>query len=99
MSHRYGHSIMGYYNQVLTMGGFFAYPELTNAPKGKYRLQFESNPVGFITKKAGGQASTGMGRILDVEPTSIVQRVPTYLGDSELVQEFQSTYKSKGQTI
>ena len=99
MSLRYGGSFVGDYNQVLTKGGFFAYPELTDAPEGKYRLQFESNPVGFITEKAGGQASTGMGRILDVEPTSIVQRIPTYLGDSELVQEFQSTYKSKGQTV
>jgi fructose-1,6-bisphosphatase I len=97
MSLRYGGSFVGDYNQVLTKGGFFAYPELTDAPEGK--LQFESNPVGFITEKAGGQASTGMGRILDVDPTSIVQRVPTYLGDSELVQEFQSTYKSKGQTV
>src|SRR5256885_928491 len=99
MSLRYGGSFVGDYNQVLTKGGFFAYPELTDAPEGKYRLQFESNPVGFITEKAGGQASTGMGRILDVEPTSIVQRIPTYLGDSELVQEFQATYKSKGQTV
>src|SRR6266576_2892311 len=85
--------------KLLRSGGFFAYPELTDAPEGKYRLQFESNPVGFITEKAGGQASTGTGKILDVEPTSIVQRVPTYLGDPDLVQEFQSTYKSKGQTV
>src|SRR6266550_3294665 len=99
LSLRYGGSFVGDYNQVLTRGGFFAYPELTDAPEGKYRLQFESNPVGFITEKAGGQASTGMGRILDVEPMSIVQRVPTYLGDPDLVQEFQSTYKSKGQTV
>src|SRR5437016_7181787 len=99
LSLRYGGSFVGDYNQVLAKGGFFAYPELTDAPEGKYRLQFESNPIGFITEKAGGQASTGMGRILDVEPTSIVQRIPTYLGDSELVQEFQSTYKYKGQTL
>ncbi len=78
-------------------GGFFAYPELIDAPQGKYRLQFESNPVGFITEKAGGRASTGAGNILDVEPTSIVQRVPTYLGDPDLVQDFQTLYRSKGQ--
>src|SRR5437870_5139626 len=99
LSLRYGGSFVGDYNQVLTKGGFFAYPELTDSPEGKYRLQFESNPIGFITGKAGGQASTGMGRIVDVEPTSIIQRIPTYLGDSELVQEFQSTYKYKGQTL
>jgi fructose-1,6-bisphosphatase I len=97
LSLRYGGSFVGDYNQVLTKGGFFAYPELTDAPDGKYRLQFESNPVGFITEKAGGKASTGTGNILDVEPSSIVQRVPTYLGDSELVQEFESIYQSKRQ--
>lgn len=95
---RYGGSFVGDYNQVLTKGGFFAYPELTDAPEGKYRLQFESNPVGFITEKAGGRASTGTGNILDVEPTSVVQRVPTYLGDQDLVREFESIHQSKGQT-
>jgi fructose-1,6-bisphosphatase I len=98
LSLRYGGSFVGDYNQVLTKGGFFAYPELTDAPEGKYRLQFESNPVGFITEKAGGRASTGTEHILDVEPSSIVQRVPTYLGDQDLVREFESIYRSKSQT-
>jgi fructose-1,6-bisphosphatase I len=95
LSLRYGGSFVGDYNQVLARGGFFAYPELTDAPEGKYRLQFESNPVGFITEKAGGRASTGTKNILDVEPTSIVQRIPTYLGDQDLVREFESNYMSK----
>jgi fructose-1,6-bisphosphatase I len=95
LSLRYGGSFVGDYNQVLAKGGFFAYPELTDAPEGKYRLQFESNPVGFITEKAGGRASTGTKNILDVEPASIVQRVPTYLGDEDLVREFESNYGSQ----
>jgi len=98
LSLRYGGSFVGDYNQVLTKGGFFAYPQLTDAPEGKYRLQFESNPVGFITEKAGGRASTGTENILDVEPSSIVQRVPTYLGDPDLVREFESIYQSRSQT-
>jgi len=98
LSLRYGGAFVGDYNQVLTKGGFFAYPELTDAPEGKYRLQFESNPVGFITEKAGGRASTGTENILDVEPSNIVQRVPTYLGDQDLVREFESIYQSKSQT-
>jgi fructose-1,6-bisphosphatase I len=98
LSLRYGGSFVGDYNQVLTKGGFFAYPELTDAPEGKYRLQFESNPVGFITEKAGGRASTGTGNILDVEPSSVTQRVPTYLGDQDLVRDFESIYQSKSQT-
>lgn len=95
LSLRYGGSFVGDFNQVLTKGGFFAYPELTDAPEGKYRLQFESNPVGFITEKAGGRASTGAKSILDIEPSSIVQRVPTYLGDQDLVREFESIYQSR----
>src|SRR4029077_10121029 len=98
LSLRYGGSFGGDYNQVLIKGGFFAYPELTDAPEGKYRLQFESNPVGFITEKAGGRASTGNGNILDVEPSGLVQRVPTYMGDPELVTEFQSLYQAKSRT-
>lgn len=95
LSLRYGGSFVGDYNQVLNKGGFFAYPELTDAPQGKYRLQFESNPVGFITEKAEGKATTGTGSILDVEPQSISQRVPTYLGDSDLVQEFETLVKNR----
>lgn len=86
---RYGGSFVGDYNQVLCSGGFFAYPELLDAPEGKYRLQFESNPIGFITERTGGKASTGKGNILDVEPVSILQRVPTYLGNRNLVSEFE----------
>ena len=87
---RYGGSFVGDYNQVLHNGGFFAYPALSDSPQGKYRLQFESNPVGFITEKAGGKASTGSQSILDVQPTSLDQRIPTYLGNKELVSEFES---------
>ncbi len=89
MKFRYGGSFVGDYNQVLCSGGFFAYPELLDAPDGKYRLQFESNPIGYITERAGGKASTGKERILDVEPVSISQRVPTYLGNRDLVSEFE----------
>lgn len=97
LSVRYGGSFVGDYNQVLSKGGFFAYPELVDSPQGKYRLQFESNPVGFITEKAGGKAVSGIANVLDIEPDGIVQKVPTYLGDPELVSEFQSLY-AKGST-
>src|SRR5713101_773211 len=97
LSLRYGGSFVGDYNHVLTKGGFFAYPELTDAPDGKYRLQFESNPVGFITEKAGGRASTGFRSVLDVEPTDIAQRVPTYIGNNELVAEFEGLVGKAGQ--
>jgi fructose-1,6-bisphosphatase I len=90
---RYGGSLVGDFTQVLTKGGFFAYPELVDAPLGKYRLNFEANPIAFITEKAGGKASMGSGRILDVEPTNLAQRVPTYVGNSELVTEFDRSIR------
>ena len=93
---RYGGSFVGDYNQILCSGGFFAYPELLDAPDGKYRLQFESNPIGYITERAGGKASTGRGSILDVEPRSLSQRVPTYLGNKDLVSGFEELSGTTG---
>jgi fructose-1,6-bisphosphatase I len=95
LSLRYGGCLVGDYNQVLNKGGFFAYPELVDAPEGKYRLQFEANPIGFITEKAEGKASTGTQSILDVEPDGISQRVPTYVGDAQLIQEFEEFMKNR----
>ncbi len=95
LTFRYGGSLAGDFNQILNKGGFFAYPELVDAPQGKYRLQFEANPIGFITEKAGGRASTGKLAILDVQPESISQRIPTYLGDSGLVQDFESLIRTR----
>ena len=91
---RYGGSFVGDFNQVLYHGGVFAYPELVDAPTGKLRLQFESNPVAFITEKVGGKGSTGTGSILDVEPTSIDQRVPTYVGNTDLINKLEQSMKS-----
>jgi fructose-1,6-bisphosphatase I len=86
---RYGGSFVGDFNQILYYGGVFAYPELVDAPNGKLRLQFESNPIAFITEKAGGKGSTGTGSILDVEPERIDQRVPTYVGNDDLINEIE----------
>ncbi len=91
---RYGGSFVGDFNQVLYYGGVFAYPQLVDAPTGKLRLQFESNPVAFITEKVGGKGSTGTASILDVEPTSIDQRVPTYVGNIDLINELEQSMTS-----
>jgi fructose-1,6-bisphosphatase I len=87
---RYSGSFTGDVNQIVHYGGVFAYPELTDAPNGKLRLQFESNPVAYIIEKAGGLGSTGSGRILDVEPTAISQRTPTYIGNEDLIKELEN---------
>ena len=78
---------------MLYYGGVFGYPELVDAPNGKLRLQFESNPIAFITERAGGRGSTGRASILDVEPTRIDERVPTYVGNVDLISELEKTMK------
>ena len=91
MNLRYGGSFVGDFNQILHYGGFFAYPAQVDKPGGKYRLQFESNPIAFIAEAAGGAGTTGAERILDVEPTSLDQTVPTYVGNRELIDRFHAT--------
>src|SRR5437867_2954470 len=65
-----------------------AYTDVTDAPDGKYRIQYETNPVVVITVEAGGKASNGKMNILVVEPKAVDQRVHTYLGNTNLVTDF-----------
>lgn len=88
---RYGGSMIGDVNQVLTYGGIFAYPALESAPKGKLRLQFEGNPVGYIVETGGGRSSDGDGSILDIEPEALHERVPVYVGSTDLIDRLEGT--------
>ncbi len=92
MNLRYGGSFVGDFNQILHYGGFFAYPAQVDKPAGKYRLQFESNPIAFIAEAAGGAGTTGRERLLDVAPTGIDQTVPTYVGNQDLVDRFRARF-------
>ncbi len=86
---RYGGSFVGDFNQVLHYGGIFAYPALINKPNGKLRLSAESNPMSYIIKQAGGASTNGAGSILDIEPESINQRIPTYVGNKGLIKNLE----------
>jgi fructose-1,6-bisphosphatase I len=88
---RYGGSMIGDVNQVLTYGGIFAYPALESAPEGKLRLQFEGNPVGYIVETAGGRSSDGKGSILEVDPEDLHERVPVYVGSTELIDRLEES--------
>jgi len=88
---RYGGAMIGDVNQVLTYGGVFAYPALQSAPAGKLRLQFECNPVGYVIESAGGRSSDGTGSVLDVDPESLHQRTPIYLGNGSLIDRLEAT--------
>ncbi|WP_121822228.1 class 1 fructose-bisphosphatase [Halostella salina] len=83
---RYSGAMVADVGQLLAHGGVLAYPSLGSQPDGVLRLQYESNPVAYIVKRAGGASSAGSGSVLDVEPTGLHQRVPTFLGTPELVE-------------
>lgn len=74
-------------HRILTRGGIFSYPlDSKCAPKGgKLRLMYEANPMALLVEQAGGAASTGRQRMLDVQPTALHQRVPVFLGSRDEV--------------
>lgn len=90
---RYIGSLVSDFHRTLLKGGIFMYPENKKNPQGKLRLAFEAAPLAYIVENAGGLASTGKQRILDITPDSIHQRVPLIIGsreDVELAEKFLS---------
>ena len=92
---RYGGSFVGDFNQVLHYGGIFAYPALVNKSEGKLRLLAEANPMSYIIEQAGGASTNGKISILDIEPESINQRTPIYIGNKDLIELWQKSQSSK----
>jgi fructose-1,6-bisphosphatase I len=81
---RYSGGLVPDINQILVKGkGIFLYPHLQGSPDGKLRLLFELNPMAFLIEQAGGAASTGRKRILDLVPEGIDQRAPIFIGCKE----------------
>jgi fructose-1,6-bisphosphatase I len=85
---RYIGSMVADVHRTLLKGGVFLYPPTQRNPEGKLRLMYEANPIGLIIEQAGGLAMTGtpVGRILDVQPTSIHQRTSVVLGSRAEVE-------------
>ena len=83
-SRHIGSAVADIHRNLIT-GGIFIYPVTSENPKGKLRLIYESNPLAFIVEQAGGKATDGIKRILDLEPTSIHQRTPFFIGSPEMV--------------
>jgi fructose-1,6-bisphosphatase I len=71
----------------LLSGGVFYYPADKKAPHGKLRLLYEASPMAFVIEQAGGYASNGYQRILDVQPGSLHQRTPLFIGNRALVEK------------
>jgi fructose-1,6-bisphosphatase I len=85
---RYIGSMVADFHRTLLKGGVFLYPPTAANPKGKLRLLYEANPMAFIAEQAGGQATDGVGRTLDIEPTSIHQRTPLVVGGLHEMEAF-----------
>ena len=71
----------------LIKGGIYLYPGTTKNPDGKLRLLYENNPLAFIVEQAGGIATNGYKRIMEVEPTDLHQRTPLFIGSPEMVKK------------
>ena len=82
---RYIGSLVADFHRNLLKGGIFMYPGTHQAPKGKLRLTFEANPMAFIAEQAGGYASNGRERILDILPEQLHERTPLFIGNKEEV--------------
>lgn len=92
-SHRYIGSMVADMHRTLIKGGIFMYPADSSNPKGKLRLQYECNPMAFLIEAAGGVASDGNRRILDIVPQHLHERVPIYIGSKQLVSKALSFEK------
>jgi fructose-1,6-bisphosphatase I len=87
--HRYVGSLVADAHRTLLKGGIFVYPADTKSKSGKLRLLYEANPMAFLFEQAGGTATDGKNRILDIVPTALHQRIPLAIGSSEDVLTFR----------
>ena len=87
---RYIGSMVADVHRSLIKGGIFMYPGTTDKPNGKLRLSYECNPFAFIMEIAGGKATNGNIRILEVQPTELHQRVPLFIGSKGMMAELES---------
>jgi fructose-1,6-bisphosphatase I len=94
---RYIGSLVADFHRTLLKGGVFLYPPTTGYPNGKLRLLYEANPLAFIAEQAGGGATNGTGRIMEIQPENIHQRTPLVMGSRVEVEDFQRCYGRVGQ--
>ena len=86
---RYIGSLVADFHRNMIKGGIYIYPSTSQSPRGKLRLLYECNPMAFLTEQAGGKASDGFRRILDIEPTELHQRTPFFCGSRKMVEKVE----------
>lgn len=84
---RYIGSLASDFHRNLLTGGIYMYPSTASAPKGKLRLLYECNPMAFLIEQAGGAASDGYNRIMEVTPTELHKRIPFFCGSNNMVKD------------
>lgn len=92
---RYIGSLVADFHRTMLKGGIFMYPADAKSTNGKLRLLYEATPLSYIVEHAGGKASNGSQRILDILPKEIHQRVPLYIGSKENVDLAENFLKGK----
>ena len=98
-SARYIGSLVADFHRNLLKGGIYIYPETDKNPSGKLRLLYEANALAFIAEQAGSSATDGENRILDIQPTSLHQRTPLYIGSKVMVDEAMSFLAKEKATV
>ncbi|OCG01028.1 class 1 fructose-bisphosphatase [Gilliamella sp. wkB112] len=84
---RYIGSLVSDFHRNLLKGGIYIYPSTAQYPNGKLRLLYEANPIAFLAEQAGGKATDGFRRILDIEPQQLHQRTPYFVGVKSMVDD------------
>ncbi len=87
--HRYVGSLVADAHRTLMRGGVFAYPADDKSPHGKLRLLYEANPIAYLLEQAGGAATNGVDRILDIAPKGLHDRTPLVLGSKQDVAAYR----------
>lgn len=93
---RYIGSLVSDIHRNIIKGGIYIYPTSTKSPKGKLRLLYECNPIAFIIEQAGGKASDGFNRIMEIKPTELHQRVPFFCGSQNMVEKVEDFMTKAG---
>ena len=91
---RYIGSLVSDFHRNMIKGGIYIYPTSSKAPQGKLRLLYECNPIAYLAEQAGGFASDGYKRILEIKPTELHQRVPIFVGSKNMVKKAEEFMKN-----
>ena len=89
---RYIGSLVADFHRNLLKGGIYMYPASSRYPDGKLRLMYECNALAFVVEQAGGKASTGDSRVMEIVPTEVHQRCPLFIGSKNMVEQVEALH-------